>query len=54
MQAGNILTNIAIFMLAATLWDDLRQGGRITSARKTWLMIACIFAGMSGLLQFML
>ncbi len=53
MQTGAIFTNIAIFMIVATLWDDLRQGGRITPARKIWLLIACIFSGVSVLLQFM-
>lgn len=51
MQTGNILTNLAILFLAAALWDDLRRGARLTTARKTWLLVACIFAAVSLALQ---
>ena len=51
MQAGNILTNIAIILVAAALWDDLRRGGRIAPAPRTYLLVACIFALISAILQ---
>ena len=51
MQAGNILTNIAIILLAAALWSDMRQGNRITPAVKTYLTVACLFAAISAILQ---
>ena len=44
MLAGNILTNVAVLLLAAAVFDDMRQGGRLTPARKTWLLVAAAFA----------
>ena len=52
MPASEILICIAILFLAATIWDDLRRGDRVTPARKTYLMVACIFALVSAVLQF--
>ncbi len=54
MEASWILTNIAIILVAASLWDDLRQGGRLSPARKTWLLIAGIFAVVSAVLVVVL
>ena len=54
MQASGILISIAILLLAAAMWDDLRRGNRVTPARKTYLMVACIFALVSAVLQFVL
>ena len=53
MQASGILICVAILMLAAAIWDDLRHGGRVTPARKTYLLVACIFAVISAALQLM-
>ena len=44
MPAGNILTNVAVLLLAAAVFDDMRRGDRLTPARKTWLLIAALFA----------
>jgi hypothetical protein len=34
------------------MWDDMRRGGRLTPARKTWLLVAAIFAIVSLVHQF--
>ena len=52
MDTTHILTNVAIILLASVLWDDLKGGGRITPVRKTWLLVACIFAVISAILGF--
>lgn len=54
MRASGILICVAILLLAAAHWDDLRRGGRATPARKTYLMVACIFALVSAALQLVL
>jgi hypothetical protein len=54
MDTAHILTNVAIILLASVLWDDLKGGGRITPIRKTWLLVACIFAVISTILGFIL
>ena len=51
METATILTNVAILFVAAALWDDMRRGGRVTAAGKTWLLVACIFAAVSILLK---
>jgi len=51
MGAETILTNVAILFLAATIWSYLRQEERLTPARKTWLLVAGIFALISLLLR---
>lgn len=52
MQAAGILTSIAILMLAAAMWDDLSRNERVTPARKTYLIVACIFALVNAVLHF--
>ena len=52
MQASGILISIAVVFIAATVWDDMKKNGRITPARKTWLLVACLFAIVSAILQF--
>jgi hypothetical protein len=51
MGAETILTNVAILFLAATFWNYLREEGSLSPARKTWLLVAGIFALISVLLQ---
>ncbi len=51
MRAGMILISIALLMLVAAVWDDLKRGGRMTPARKTYLMVASIFALINAILQ---
>lgn len=52
MEAAGILTSVAILMLAAAMWDDLSRNERVTPARKTYLIVACIFALVNAVLQF--
>jgi hypothetical protein len=51
MGTETILTNIAILLLVATVWNYLQQENRLTPARRTWLSVAGIFALVSALLQ---
>lgn len=51
MGTSGILISVAVLLIAAAVWDDLRQGGRVTPARKTYLLVACIFAAVSAVLQ---
>jgi hypothetical protein len=51
MGAETILTNVAILFLAATLWTYLQQEGHLSPARKTWLLVAGLFATISVVLQ---
>lgn len=44
MKASEILITIAILCLAASVWDDQKSGGRLTPQRKTYLLVACMFA----------
>jgi len=38
MGAEAILTNVAILFLVATLCNYLQQEGRLTPARRTWVL----------------
>ena len=51
MEAINILTNVAILLLAAAFWDDMKQNDRVTLMRKTLLLVACIFSLVSAVVQ---
>jgi hypothetical protein len=51
MQAGHILTNVAVIMVAAALWDDLRRRGAVEPRTKTCLTVACIFALVGAILE---
>jgi hypothetical protein len=51
MHTTLILTNIAIVLLTAAVWDDMRRGERLTPARRTWLTVAGLFAIIGVLLQ---
>lgn len=53
MGAINILTSIAILLLAAAFWDDMKQNGRVTPMRKTFLLVACIFSLVSAIVELM-
>jgi hypothetical protein len=46
-----ILTNVSILFVVATLWNYLQQEGRLTPARRTWLLVAGIFAMISPLVR---
>ena len=52
MIAPVILTNLAILLLVAAVWDDMRKEDRLTPARKTWLLVAAIFTAVSLVHQF--
>lgn len=52
MTIPAILTNIAILLVLVTMWDDMRRGNRLTTARKTWLLVAAIFTIVSLVHQF--
>jgi hypothetical protein len=52
MAVPAILTNIAILLVVVAIWDDMRRGGRLTPARKTWLLVAAIFTIVSLVHQF--
>ena len=51
MQAADILLSVAIVLLAVTIRDDLKARDQITPARKTWLLVAVIFAVVSAVLR---
>lgn len=53
MAVNGILTSIAILFIAAVIWDDLRKNDRVTNTRKTWLLVACIFAIVSVIVQLL-
>lgn len=44
MDTTTILTSLAIIFIVITMLDDLKKGGRLTPARRAWLMVAGIFA----------
>jgi hypothetical protein len=51
MHADQLMGNIAIFFIAAVLWDDMRQGNRLTPKRRIWLIMAAAFALISSVLH---
>jgi uncharacterized membrane protein len=53
MHASGILICVAVLMLAAAIWDDLKCSRRVTPARKTYLLVACIFAVISAILPWL-
>jgi len=53
MNASVVLTNVALLFVVATFWDDMKHGGRLQSKRRTWLLMAGIFA-ISGILTALL
>jgi hypothetical protein len=53
MNASVVLTNVAVLLIAAALWDDMKRGGRLEPRRRTWLLTAGIF-GISGILMALL
>jgi hypothetical protein len=54
MQATAILTNVAILLVAAAVWADMRHGERVTIAGRTMLVMACSFALISSAVQLFL
>jgi len=53
VPAATILLTIAVIVVAVAVWDYARHGGGMTPARRTWLLVAAIFAGVSVLLQLL-
>lgn len=51
MQAAGILTSVAILLIAAAVWDDLRRSNRVTPARRTYLLVASLFAAIGAVLH---
>jgi hypothetical protein len=47
-----VFVAIAVFFLSAVLRDFLRSEGKLTIARKVWLRLAFIFAGVAVGLYF--
>jgi hypothetical protein len=47
-----VFVAIAVFFLAAVLRDFLKSEGKLTIARKVWLRLAVIFAGVAVALYF--
>ena len=48
MAALNILAALAGVFLAAALWRLARDGFKLTPSSRTWLLVALIFAAVSG------
>jgi hypothetical protein len=44
MNTGVVLTNVALLLIVAAFWDDMKRGGRLEPRRRTWLLTASIFA----------
>lgn len=51
MQTGNLLSNMSVILVAAAVWDDLRQRGAAGPRPKTYLLVACLFAVISAVLE---
>jgi hypothetical protein len=49
---GLVFVAIAVFFLAAVVRDFLTSEGKLTIARKVWLRLAVIFAGVAVALYF--
>ncbi|MEQ1850436.1 MAG: hypothetical protein ABMA01_02475 [Chthoniobacteraceae bacterium] len=50
--AAVILLALAVVFAALSLQDYLKAEGKLTAARKTWLRVAFLFAGISIALTF--
>ena len=42
-----VFVAISVLFTVTALRDDLREAGRLTSSRKTWLRIATLFAAIA-------
>ena len=51
MIAKQLLLSIAVILVIVAVADDLRRRDQLTAARKTYLLVAAIFAIMSAVLQ---
>jgi hypothetical protein len=48
---GIIFVAVAVIFVAASLRDLLRDEGKLSLARRTWLRVAFIFAGVGAAIQ---
>jgi hypothetical protein len=53
VSAGSILLIVAVLLLLATAWDWRRHGGGLTVKRRTWLLVAAIFLGVTLYLRYL-
>ena len=44
MKASLVLTNVALLLVTATLWVEMRGAGRLLPMYRAWLSVAGIFA----------
>jgi hypothetical protein len=51
-STGIVFVAIAVFFLAAVVRDFIKSEGKLTIARKVWLRLAVIFAGVAVALYF--
>jgi len=53
MGAQEILTNISILLVIATVWSDLKRRDKLPAGHRGRLMTAALFAGISLVLHFL-
>jgi hypothetical protein len=44
MTGSLVLTNVALLLVVATLWVEMKGTGRLLPMYRTWLSVAGIFA----------
>ena len=53
MGAPEILTNLSILMVIATVWSDMKRRDKVPAGHQGRLIAAALFAGISLLLHFL-
>jgi hypothetical protein len=53
MGAQDILTNIAILLVVATIWTDMKRRDKLPAGHRGRLITAALFAGISLVLHFL-